>query len=200
VKLAARGIEEDVRRVRALREAIGPGVLLRGDANRGWTWEAALRALPRLEPFGFDFIEEPVAERMSELRERTGIPLACDESAADLERARRIVRERAADLLVVKPMAIGGPAAAAQLAIEALAAGLRVIVTSILETPIGIAGALHVAAVLPGREIHGVATAHLLSSAPVEGWSEPERGDVPLPPGPGLGVRLSPSVYAKRRP
>lgn len=190
IKLAGRPLARDLDRVREARSAVGPDILLRGDANGGWGMEEAQEALRQLEPFDFDFIEEPVAGGPDRLRGRTGIALAADESAGTPQAARAAIRSGAAPVLIVKPMAIGGPSLAVALAREAQEAGLRVVVTSILETPIGIAGALSVAAALLPGELHGLATADLLAAAPVEGLPAIESGELSLPRGPGLGVRL----------
>jgi L-alanine-DL-glutamate epimerase-like enolase superfamily enzyme len=65
------------------------------------------------------------------------------------------------------------------------------VITSVLDTAVGVAGALHLAASLPGPErAHGLATVGLLEEAPVEGLDPPQRGQMHLPKGPGLGVRL----------
>jgi o-succinylbenzoate synthase len=199
IKLAGRPLAEDIERVRAVREAAGPQTLLRGDANAGWEVEEAREALRLLEPFGFDFIEEPAAGGLERLRGKSGIALAADESAGSPPAARELIRSGAAKVLVIKPMAFGGPSPAVALAREALAAGMRVVVTSILDTPVGIAGALSVAAALPPGDLHGLATASLLGGAPVEGLPETAGGELRLPAGPGLGVRLLAEALAAER-
>src|SRR5512132_3079303 len=84
IKTAARPVAEDVGRVRRLREALGPDVSLRVDANQGWDRPTALRAIRQLEPYGVDFVEQPVPrwdfEGMAEIGRRVTAPIMADES------------------------------------------------------------------------------------------------------------------------
>ena len=190
MKVGSATVQEDERRIAAVREAVGPVVRLRLDANRGWSAETAPQALRRLEPYRIEYIEEPTEGDLSRLRAESGIPIAADESVRGIDGARRLIRERAADLIVLKPMAIGMRAAYA-IACEAVDAGIGVVVTSILDTPVGIAAALHLACALPGEQrAHGLATAANLESNPVQGLEMPARGMMRLPAAPGLGVKI----------
>jgi o-succinylbenzoate synthase len=189
VKVAAATPQEDIARVRAVRERAGAGVAIRIDANGAWDEETALRVLRALEDCNIEYVEEPVRGDLRAVGRRTNIPVAAD--PATLAEGERVVRERGADLLVLKPMALGGVRPARELALAALSAGLGVVVTSILETAVGVAGALHLAASLPGPgRAHGLATAGLLEEAPLEGLDPPHGGFMRLPKSPGLGVRL----------
>ena len=126
--------------------------------------------------------------------DRTGrrpawIPVAADPNS--LDEGWRVLRGRGADVLVLKPMALGGLRATRELAVAAIDAGLGVVVTSVLDTAVGVAGALHLAASLPGPErAHGLATVALLEEAPLDGLDAPHGGEMRLPKGPGLGVIL----------
>jgi L-alanine-DL-glutamate epimerase-like enolase superfamily enzyme len=89
-------------------------------------------------------------------------------------------------------MAIGGVRAAAAIARRALRAGIGVVVTSILDTAVGVAGALHLAAILPASgPACGLATLDLFHDAPTTGVGMPVNGSLALPERAGLGVRLS---------
>lgn len=189
IKVASAAPEEDIRRILAVRERVGEGVALRIDANGAWDEETALRVLRAVEGCDLEYVEEPVAGDLRAVGRRSNIPVAAD--PASLEEGERVLRERGADILVLKPMALGGLRPTRKLAVTAIEAGLGVVITSVLDTAVGVAGALHLAASLPGPErAHGLATVGLLEEAPVEGLDPPHGGHMLLPKGPGLGVRL----------
>lgn len=167
VKVAERGqsLQEDVDRVRAVRDSLGPEGLIRIDANCGWSVDEAFEALTALAEFDLDYAEQPcetVAE-LAELREqlwttdqkvRGSIPIriAADESVRKAEDPLAVARSGAADLLVLKVQPLGGIAPALRIIEEA---GLPVIVSSALDTSVGISMGLHLAAVLPDGLLAG---------------------------------------------
>jgi L-alanine-DL-glutamate epimerase-like enolase superfamily enzyme len=123
------------------------------------------------------------------VRSRTGVPVAADPRGAG--EAWEAVREHRADFIILKPMLLGGLRAAGDLARAAIDAGMGVVVTSVFETAVGVAGAVHLAAGLPGPErAHGLATVPLLEDVPVEGLDGPFEGAIRVPGRPGLGVTL----------
>src|SRR6266568_2431071 len=83
IKTAAHPVAHDVDRVRRLREAVGPDISLRVDANQGWDRATALQAIRALEPFHLDFVEQPVPrwdfEGMAEISRRVNVPIMADE-------------------------------------------------------------------------------------------------------------------------
>jgi o-succinylbenzoate synthase len=189
LKVASASPEADIARILAVRERAGPGVEIRLDANGGWDEPTALRVLGAVAHCGIEFVEDPVAGDPGAVRRRLGVPVALD--ARTLEEGWRAVRERGADVLVLKPMALGGVRATRELACKAIDAGLGVIVTSVFDTAVGIAGALHLAASLPGpARAHGLATAALLEETPIEGLDPAHAGGMQVPRGHGLGVHL----------
>lgn len=189
LKVASASPEDDIARILAVRERLGEGVALRLDANGAWDEADALRVLRAVERCDIEYVEDPVAGDRRAVGRRCNVPVAAD--VRTLEEGWRTVRERGADVLVVKPMALGALRPVRELAIAAIDAGIGVTVTSILDTAIGVAGALHLAASLPGPErAHGLATVALLEETPVEGLEPPRDGWMALPAGPGLGVRL----------
>jgi L-Ala-D/L-Glu epimerase len=190
LKVGSVSYTKDERRVAAVREAVGSGVRLRLDANRRWPLETALLAIRRFARYDIEYIEEPVDGDIAYIREGSPIPIAADESIVNISDARRLIHAHGADLLVLKPMAMGLRAAFA-IAREARNEGIGVVVTSALDTPVGIAAALHLACALPdGGRAHGLATANLLGPNPVRGLAVPIRGMMRLPGSPGLGVEI----------
>ncbi len=200
LKVGGAPLAEDVERVRALRRAVGPNICIRIDANQAWSEDEAVQALRALQPYDLEYCEQPVAadavEALVRVRRASGVPIAADEAVRDFATARRILIAEAADVLIVKPMALGGLHAARAIAAQAEEFGAGVVVTSLLESAVGRTGALHLAASLgPTRFAHGVGAGwSLLTELQGEG-GEP-LGKVRVPTEPGLGVNIE---YALRR-
>ncbi len=186
------GCAAEVARIRRLCAMLGEGEKLRLDAN-GALSEGAARALTEaLSDAPIEWLEQPFpADRLEQaaaLRRHTGLPIALDESASGETMLRRIIALDAADIVVIKPAAVGGPLGARRMAETAREAGLRVVVTSFMDSIVGVGGALHLAASLqPPIEACG-----LLTGARLERDRGPPRsavdGALPLPAAPGLGV------------
>lgn len=137
------GLAGDAERVAAVRAAVGPGVLLRVDANGAWeSVERARRELEALAPFGLELCEEPVhgVARLSELRAVSPVPIAMDETLAP--------GSGAADYAVLKIAACGGISGVLEAAAAARAAGTEPFLASTFDGPVGIAAALQAAAAL----------------------------------------------------
>jgi len=155
VKVAEEGqrLQDDVDRVAAVRDRMGPEARIRVDANGGWTVAEATDALSRLAAYGLEYAEQPCAsvEELASLRvalARNGIDVlvAADESIRKASDPMRVVREEAADVIVVKVAPLGGVQAALDIAQEC---GLPTVVSSALDTSVGIRVGLALAAALP---------------------------------------------------
>lgn len=188
VKVAERGgasLAQDEERVEAVRAALGPGGSLRVDANAAWTVDEAERAIKTLARYELEYVEQPVTtlEEMAELRRRVEVPLAADESVRTAEDPLRVAGLEAADIVVLKVQPLGGVRHALAVA---EAAGLPCVVSSALETSIGIAAGVALAAALPELPYAcGLATVELLEGdvvadplLPVEGRVAVRRPDV----------------------
>jgi L-alanine-DL-glutamate epimerase-like enolase superfamily enzyme len=177
----------------SVREAVGPGVALRVDPNGALTPDAALTWLPTLAGLDPEYVEQPIApehgpEVLAQLRD-AGVPIAADEAVTDIAAALDLL-DAGCDALVVKPARVGGPLRAAEIVEAATEAGVAVTVSTLYETGVGLATALHVAATLPGERAHGLATGQLIADDPVDGAPAIIRGRMRVE-GPGLGVTLS---------
>ena len=191
LKVGAGTPDEDEQRIAAVRDAVGANVKIRIDANASWDVETAVRLLRRFERYDLEYVEQPVAEDLAAVRKRVGVPIAADESVRGVEQARRLIADSAVDVLILKPMAFGGVMIGHAIALEAFDAGVDVVVTSILDTPVGVAGALHLAASIPGpARACGLATVDLLEPTPAHGLDMPVAGMMSLPARPGHGVDL----------
>lgn len=187
VKLKVGGAD-DLRCAREVRDAIGPTVGLRLDGNGAWSAPEALERVAALAAaVAPEWIEQPVAPGdlagLAALRARSGVRVAVDEGVRDLADLEAHLRAGALDVLVIKPQAAGGLLPARALAERARAAGLEVVLTHALESAVGRAAGLALAAGLPGRHGLGPALAVDLAALPPV-----LRGAVALPPA------LTPSV------
>ena len=191
LKVGGAAIQEDVERLRAVRDAVGAGTRIRIDANQAWSESEAMEALPKLRPFDIEYCEQPVAaeaiDAMARIRAACGVLIAADESVLDAATAKRIAAARAADIVIIKPMVLGGLHEARSIAVHARESGLQVVVTSLLESAVGQAGALHLAASLGPTPF-----AHGLGSTP--GAKPPHRA--PDKPGGRMRVPSEPGLCA----
>ena len=149
VKVAEPGqtLADDIARVEAVRDAIGTGHV-RIDANGAWSVDQAVRSLKELRRFDLEYVEQPSAtvEELAEVRRRTDVPVAADESIRRAEDPLLVKKLDAADIAVLKVQPIGGVRACLDIA-ERI--GLPVVVSSALETSVGIAAGVALAAALP---------------------------------------------------
>ncbi|HXB48598.1 MAG TPA: o-succinylbenzoate synthase [Streptosporangiaceae bacterium] len=165
VKVAEPGqaAADDIDRVAAVRDAIGPDGRVRVDANGGWTVEQAQRQLSDLSGFGLEYAEQPCATlaELAELRRRIDVPLAADESIRRAEDPLKVRAAGAADIVVLKAQPLGGVRSALEIAEQC---GLPVVVSSAVDTSVGLAAGVALAAALPELPYAcGLATMSLLA-------------------------------------
>ncbi|MFO7960904.1 MAG: o-succinylbenzoate synthase [Nitriliruptoraceae bacterium] len=186
VKVAEPGQElaTDVERVAAVRAALGPHGAIRVDANAAWDVATAVLAIARLDRAagGLEYAEQPcrTVDELREVRRRVDVPLAADESVRTAEDPLAIAGLDAADLIVVKVQPLGGVSRALEVIDRA---GLPAVVSSALETSVGLAAGVALAAALPELPYAcGLGPATLLSSdltdrplTPVDGSIEDRR-------------------------
>jgi o-succinylbenzoate synthase len=191
VKVAERGqtLQDDVARVAEVRAILGAAGRIRVDANGGWNVDEAEHAAHALAPYDLEYLEQPCATvpELAELRERIawmGISIAADESVRKAADPLAVARAGAADLLVIKAQPLGGIHAALDLI---AAAGLPAVISSALETSIGISMGVHLAAALPELEFDcGLATASLFRTDVTDTPLVPVNGEIAV-------VRVSPT-------
>lgn len=184
VKVAEAGqsLEEDVARVAAVRAAMGPEARLRIDANTMWSLAEAERALIALAPYDLEYAEQPVqtVAELAQLRQRVagiGVRIAADESVRKASDPLAVARAGAADVLVIKAQPLGGIHRARGIIAEA---GLPVVVSSALDTSVGLSMGALLAASLPELTFDcGLGTAALLSADVTEMPLLPVDGSIP---------------------
>ena len=191
-------------RVGAVREAVGPDVALRLDFNGSLSAEWAEDVLGQVARFDIEYAEQPIppgagAEALARLRWTGAVPIAADESVRDLGAARILLETGAVDALVVKPARVGGLRQAHAIIELASAAGVSVTVSTLFETGVGLADALHLAATAPGPQAHGLATAELLESDLLQTSLDITNGRMTVPPAMGIGVDLDPAALERYR-
>jgi len=150
VKVAERGQPEsaDVDRVAAVRDALGPDGRIRVDANGGWDVPVAARMLRELDTYSLEYAEQPCAtlDELAQLRRLVDIPVAADESIRKAEDPLRVRAAGAADIVMVKVQPLGGVRPALRIA---EACGLPVVVSSAVDSSVGLAAGVALAAALP---------------------------------------------------
>jgi len=197
VKVAEPGQTEgdDLARLEAVREALGPDGKLRVDANAAWDVPTAEERIRHMAVYGLEYVEQPVAtiEEMRRLRREVDVPLAADELIRRLPDPLVVAEQEAADVVVLKVQPLGGPRRALEVAQRC---GLPVVVSSALETSVGMAAGVAVAAALPDLPYAcGLGTVSLLASDVVADPLEPCDGYVEVRrpvPDPAALERLRP--------
>ena len=184
VKVAERGQElaDDQARLEAVRDALGPDGIVRIDANGGWSVDEAAAGIPILDRAagGLEYVEQPVAtvEDLAAVRRQVDVPIAADESIRRAEDPYLVRDLDAADIAVLKVQPLGGVRACLRIAEDI---GLPVVVSSALETSIGIAAGVALAAALPELpHACGLATVQLLAGDVTDDPLLPVDGMLPV--------------------
>ena len=192
------GLPDDVERVAAVREAVGPWPALRVDANRAWTVDQAVSCIRAIEDHDLEFVEQPCRslDELRAVRGRVSTPIAADESVRTGRALRRAVELEACDVVNVKLAGAGGFKAARDALRLARSSGLGAFLSSTLDGPWGIAAALQLAAAEDVNLACGLATLELFDSPIARALPAPRNGTLKVPPGPGLGVQVEPGALA----
>ncbi|MQA83507.1 MAG: o-succinylbenzoate synthase [Streptosporangiales bacterium] len=182
---------EDLARLEAVRAALGPAGAVRCDANGAWDVETAVAVIPRLDRAagGLEYVEQPcrTVDELAAVRRKVDVRIAADESIRRAEDPMRVAVAEAADIAVIKCTPLGGVRRSLRVA---EAAGLPCVVSSALETSVGLAAGLALAGALPELDFAcGLGTLSLLrgdvvtdaeSLRPAEGYLPVSRRP-PLP-------------------
>jgi o-succinylbenzoate synthase len=190
LKVGARPLEADLERVRTVRTAVGDDVTLRLDANGSWGRDGAREAFDALADIGVSYVEQPLAPHDIAGHEalRGGqIGVAVDETLSERP-IGAVLDAGAADVVILKPMVLGGPGTAYTLAGRAREAGVEPVVTTTVDAVVARTAAVHVAAAVAGVRACGLATADRLEADLGPDPAPVTDGSIAVPQGPGLGI------------
>ena len=186
VKVAEKGQSEaeDLARLEAVRDALGPEGIIRIDANMGWDVDTAVARIPRYERAaqGLEYVEQPCAtvDELAAVRRRVSVRIAADESIRRAADPMLVKQRDAADIVILKVQPLGGVRACLRLAEQV---DMPVVVSSAIETSVGIAAGVALAAALPELpHACGLATVALLTDDVVTEPLLPINGALPVRP------------------
>jgi O-succinylbenzoate synthase len=189
VKVAEAGqtLADDLERVAAVRDVLGADGRVRIDANGGWSTDEAVIAIGLLDEFELEYVEQPVADvaDLADVRRRVDVRIAADESIRRADDPLRVRDLEAADIAVLKVQPLGGVRSCLRLAEQI---GIPVVVSSAVETSVGLSAGVALAAALPELPFAcGLATSSLLAAdvtseplVPRDGFLEVRRCDADL--------------------
>ncbi|GAA4852627.1 o-succinylbenzoate synthase [Saccharopolyspora rosea] len=197
---------EDVERVAAVRDALGPGGAVRVDANAAWDVDTAVARIRELDRAagGLEYAEQPcpTVDDLAAVRRRVDVRIAADESIRRAEDPMRVAVADAADVAVIKATPLGGVHRALRVA---EACGLPCVVSSAVESSVGLAAQLALAGALPELPFAcGLGTVQLLEGDVVADSLVPVDGHLPVlrrppQPDPALVTAATPPAEVQRR-
>jgi L-alanine-DL-glutamate epimerase-like enolase superfamily enzyme len=194
-------LESDVARMKALREAVGPEISIRIDANQAWSVPEAIKTLDRLTEYDIQLIEQPVSasdlDGMKHVRNSVKIPVMADESLFSPADALKIIKSDAADYLNIKIMKAGGILPSLKIAHLGEAAGLRCMVGCMNESNLSISAGAHLHASQSHIIFADLDTSFFLKVDPVIGGIKIDNGTITLPEQSGIGAEVDPVWFKK---
>lgn len=178
VKTGQGDIQSDIAKISALREHFEDQITLRLDANGSWSFEEAKIYLPLFEKYQIEYIEQPVRDCsfFSRLREHTSIKLAADECVEDYQTAVSLINNRVPDVMIIKPLLIGGIRKSLAIAKLAKDAGIETVITTSLDGAAGRRTAVVTAALIESDMSHGLSTGFLFEHDPEPDYYIPRNG------------------------
>jgi L-Ala-D/L-Glu epimerase len=200
VKLG-KDVHTDVERIRQIRAAVGPTMLLRIDANQGWSFEDATLALTQLATYNIEFCEQPMRswndELLPELCKRSPIPLMADESVFTHRDAERIIRNNACAYINIKFAKSGGIREALRINDVAEKNGIACMMGGMLESRLALTAKVHVAIACKNIRFYDLDTCllgHLTD--PVVGGAQFKGMELSVTDQPGIGADVSESFLS----
>jgi len=192
IKLGKNGVQ-DVDRVRRIREAVGPDILLRIDANQGWDYETALQTLRLIGPLNVQFCEQPMRHwqdhLLPRLRSEVPVPLMADESVFDHHDAERLIAADACDYVNIKFAKSGGILEATRINEVCEGKGIPCMMGGMLESRVALTAFAHFALAHDNIIFYDMDTCMLGHTAdPVTGGVKYRGYFLEVPDGPGLGA------------
>ncbi len=200
VKLGNSG-KLDVERIRMIRQAIGPDIAIRVDANQGWSAREAIETLEGIYPYQIQYCEEPIPRwdfmNLPKVREASPVPVMADESCTDHHDAGRLIDLQACDMFNLKMGKSSGIFKALKIIKLAEEQGMPMQIGGFLESKVAFTACAHLAFVSDLIRYFDFDSPLMFAFDPVEGGiSYHENGLVKMPEGPGLGLSV-PENYLK---
>jgi L-Ala-D/L-Glu epimerase len=184
--------DEDIQRIRAIREAIGEGLPLRVDANQGWDYVSAVKVLKAIAPYQVEYCEQPVkhwdTDGMARVRAHSPIPICADESLFTHIDALQLVQKQAVDYFNIKLSKSGGIHTALKINAIAEAAGIPCMIGCMSESRLGITANAHLASARPNIVFYDLDSPFEHAVDPVVGgavYHDHYHLDLPQTPGHG---------------
>lgn len=196
VKVGNQSPFEDLKQVRAIREAVGPDVKLRLDANQGWRAKQAVVAINQMVDDGLaiELVEQPVPaddfEGMAYVTDRTPIPIMADESIFSVKDALRLLKMAGCDIINLKLMKAGGIDNALKINALAEAFGIPCMVGSMIESQVSVTAAAQMAAAKQNIEYYDLDAAMMFKDQPTIGGITHQGGLITIPDATGLGIEF----------
>jgi len=158
LKVGRSNFEEDFSVIKLIRETFGDNIKLRTDSNGNWNLDEAIINLQELEQFDIEYAEQPVIKLSDylELKKKTNIPLATDESIRSVKDAKEFIKSGAVSYLILKPMMIGGLLPTLEIINQAVAENITPVITSSFESGVGKTNAVIAAASVKANVAHGL--------------------------------------------
>lgn len=195
IKLGKNG-QEDLERVKLIRQAVGTDIQLRIDANQGWTYATALKTLQAMEQYHIEFCEQPLHHQLDEwlpaLRNQVNIPIMADESVFDHVDAERLIKSKGCDYINIKLAKSGGISNAIKIADTAKKFNTPCMLGGMVESRLGLTAKVHLAMAHENIQFYDLDTCllgHL--EDPVVGGAVYNQFFLELPDVPGIGADLS---------
>jgi L-alanine-DL-glutamate epimerase-like enolase superfamily enzyme len=190
-------IHDDIERVKQIRKAVGEKMILRLDANQGWSFDEALFALGELAPLNIEFCEQPMRtwydDKLPELCLNSPIKIMADESCYNHHDARKLINSQSCAYLNIKFSKSGGILEAQKIHETALQAGIKCMIGSMMESRIALSTNLHFALASPNVVFFDLDTCllgHLID--PVLGGLTYDGYFLDVPDTPGIGADADP--------
>ncbi len=186
--------EEDIERIKKLRDAIGYDVRIRLDANQAWSANQAVSIMRKIERYEIELLEQPTPywdiNGLRYIKERIEVPVIADESVHTARDAIRLIKESAVDGVNIKLMKCGGIGEAIKIARVVEAEGLKCMIGCMEETRIALTAAAHVVGASKNIVYIDLDGNLNMVDEPASGGMELKNGIIHLPSKSGLGVEL----------
>jgi len=186
--------KKDIERIKAIRDAVGYDIILRVDANQGWSVNEAIYVIDKLADYEVELVEQPIRwddlKGLRRVRKESSIPIAADESVKTPSDAIKVIEADAVDIINIKLMKSRGIWGALKIASISEAAGIKNMIGCMGESRIGITAGVHVAQGLKNIMIYDLDSDLLLKEdVVIEGGASIEQGVRRAGSDSGLGIK-----------